>query len=212
MAHWTLTEGDMAVESGIRMDLDDTKAQALIAGIVARGKHPRPAFNRIAVDLERSAATTFRAEGRPVPWKPLSPRTIAMRRQGKKGQGAVGGSVKILQDRGALRQSVTGRARGSVRKFERVDLAFGTRLPYAHMQQHGRGPLLNQVEKVRAHRRGPYARTYQGKTSMVRAHRVKAHTRRVDYGPVPPRPYLLWQDEDVEHAIGHLKHFLVWGT
>jgi|GEM_PF-1296279 len=191
----------------IRYDLDHTKASTLIAGILARGKDPRRVFKVIVVDLERSAADTFRAEGRPTPWKRLSPVTIARRRKGKRGQGAVGGSVKILQDTGRLRMSVSGRARGSVRRFGRVDLTFGTNLAYAADQQYGRARKPGQKETVKAHRRKAHSRG----SIKVKAHRVTSFIRTVTWPKVPARPYLLWQHQDVDGAIKHLLHYMVWG-
>lgn len=75
----------------------------------------------------------FKGEHDPegTPWTPLSPKTIARRRNHQ-------GGVKILQDTGQLKNSLT--QAGAPYKIESArgyDVELGTNVPYARIHQYG---------------------------------------------------------------------------
>ena len=102
------------------------------------------AFNRIASDMtdfrepfadiydnfcgieERS----FKAQGLPDRWVPLSPRYAAWKRKHYPGK-------KILERTGALKAAMTGSGPGAVRVIGHRSAEFGTDIPYARYHQSG---------------------------------------------------------------------------
>jgi len=83
----------------------------------------------------------FRAQGRPTSWTPLSPLTIARRRKGK---GT--GSMRILQDTGRLKQSIT--TETAMRMKDKNALGVGTSVPYARIHQYGGTQKLFNTNKM----------------------------------------------------------------
>jgi len=193
---------------GVDVILDDKETQEMLQRMIDLGHNLGPLLKKVQVYMMGSISKNFRAEGRPRRWASLSKRTVAMRRKGARGQGVAGGRPQILRDKGILMASVTARsARGAVRTITRDAMILGTRLAYAAAMQLGKaGRTVRQ--KVKAHKRGPYTRQANlflgfAHPVAVRAHRVRAHVRTVRFGPTPARPFLMFQDEDVEQ-IRHM--------
>lgn len=202
----------------VDLTLDDREVQRMIGDIYRRGEDLRPALNRVGAHMHHSVAETFRQQGRPTRWKPLSPGTIARRRKGRKGMGAPGGSVKILQDTGRLMASVTSRTAGSVFEVRPHMLRIGTRVEYASTHQFGREAIPNVRETVRAHvrkqhRRVAIARGGPGFARLVTVprHSVRGHVRTVTLKPVPARVFLAWLDGDVRETKGIVADYWVEG-
>ena len=115
-----------------------------LARLKAAMKNPAPAMRTIANILDRSVKASFRAEGRPEKWRPLSPRTANAIRQGyrtrtrqlKGGGTMMSSSVKrrgyahILRDTGRLIQSIQTRS-------GMFSAEVGTKLDYAAQHQYG---------------------------------------------------------------------------
>ena len=136
-------------------------------------------MRRVGVYMISSIHKNFDAQGRPVKWAGLSPMTKSLRRSG------VGpGGMLILQDTGALRNSITYTLEG------RDSLRVGTNLEYAKKLHFGGVNVMSaHTERVKSH-----SRTYKTGTS-----KVKSFSRRVprrEY-KVPARPFILIQDSDV---------------
>jgi phage virion morphogenesis protein len=99
-------------------------------------------LKRSGVYMLGSIDRNFRSQGRPKPWAPLSPLTIARRRTGK---GT--GSMRILQDTGRLKQSIT--TETAMRMKDKFTLGIGTSVPYARIhQQGGKQKLFNTGKMV----------------------------------------------------------------
>lgn len=179
------------------IEFRDREVQRMMSGIIRRGGDLRTPLTRLSAHMEHSTAETARVEGRPTRWKPLSPVTIARRRKGKKGMGAIGGRIRILQDTGLMMQSVTARARGSLRQITRSMLRFGTTVKYAAKHQFGDPGGQRIQEQVRASRRAIIAR---GGRTYARWSKVKAFTRTVTTKPIPIRKFLNWLRGDVTEA------------
>lgn len=135
--------------------------------------------------MHESIRRNFAAEGRPAPWKRLSPATVARRIR----LGHV--PIKILHATGALEEAATEEdARGSVWRLtgDSVELGVNTRvIPYARTHQHGREAISGVQQTVQAHQR----RTQSGTVTQVRP-----HTRTVTLPAIPARPFMLFQPED----------------
>jgi len=121
----------VAFQVGVRATVSRATARA-----IDRMADLRPALRTAGNIMTRSFGRNFAAEGRPTKWAPLSPATIARRRQGR---GRLG--IKILQDTGRLRESTIGRGAGAadhVYDLSPRSLVIGTRLIYAATHQFGR--------------------------------------------------------------------------
>lgn len=125
----------------------DLKGRADIAAALGRlsrrVEDMRPAFDQIGASLTASTLKRFEDQKGPdgQPWKPLSADTILARLGGtrrtytkgmkfRKGVAAKIGALKILQDKGRLKASITWRAAS-----DRVEI--GSNLVYAAIQQLG---------------------------------------------------------------------------
>lgn len=96
----------------------------------------------------RSVDKNFRQEGRPNKWPKLSPLTLSMRRNTKSK------SVKILQDTGRLKQSIT--TNSAMRLKNKGTLAIGTSVPYARIHQQGGTQRLFNTNKMVKIPKRPY--------------------------------------------------------
>jgi phage gpG-like protein len=176
---------------GAEKKLDNTKPMLAKAGLV----------------MLRSIDKNFRGQGRPSQWVGLAPLTKALRRNKNKG------SIKILQDTGRLKGSMTSRV--SKEKAE-----IGTNLDYAPLLHFG-GMSKAQTVRIKEHTRrikgGGYKTVQAGKgkifgglqrgytayskTKAVRIKgrriKVKAYDMHIGSHTVPPRPFVLFQREDV---------------
>jgi phage virion morphogenesis protein len=88
-----------------------------------------------------SIEKNFQQQGRPKRWDPLSPRTLAGRRRGRRKKGG----LKILIDTARLKNSM------SVKLVEGPAVAVGTNVKYARRQHAG----YDSEDKSRGHSRTP---------------------------------------------------------
>lgn len=118
----------------VRIDVDDRVVNAFLAELVQKGE--RPPMRAIGHALAENARLRFRGSRGPngEPWAPLSPVTIARRRQG---------SSQPLMDTGRLRNSITFAEEGP------NAVVVGSNVRYARMQQQGA-------------RKGAFGRTSRG--------------------------------------------------
>lgn len=98
-------------------------------------------LKRSGVYMLGSIDRNFRAQGRPTSWAALSPMTIAMRRSGKGTK-----SMRILQDTGRLKQSIT--TDTAMRMKDKYTLGIGTSVPYARIHQYGGKQKLFNTGKM----------------------------------------------------------------
>jgi len=88
--------------------------------VQASARDPSPFMSDVLLLMIRSTQLTFQAQGRPDRWNDLAESTVKARfRRAARGRGAAAfgslgilGSIRILQDRGNLLQSVGGGASG----------------------------------------------------------------------------------------------------
>lgn len=108
----------------IEVNVDDGPAQRALAALRARASNLAPMFRGIGADVVAEAQLGFRESRDPygLPWRPLSPRTVARRRKG---------SSKPLLDTGRLRNSITYRLLGS------TGVEIGSNTAYAAIHQFG---------------------------------------------------------------------------
>lgn len=111
----------------IKYTIDAADAMKMFVDLTDKTKDYTPAFEKAAIQMERSVGLNFRAQGRPK-WTRMSPATMKSRR--KRGKGAM-----ILQDGGTLKASVTSNI--AVKKFTPLSYEYGTNLVYAAAQQFG---------------------------------------------------------------------------
>ena len=106
----------------IRIEVDDRAVKAWLGALIEKGR--RPPMRAIGHALAENARLRFRESRGPdgQPWAPLSPATIARRRQG---------SSKPLLDTGRLRNSITYATEGQ------NAVVVGTNVRYGRMQQQG---------------------------------------------------------------------------
>lgn len=142
---------------------------------------PAPMLKEIGETMVASVLRNFEAEGRPTKWAPLSPMTIARRRNQNKG------SIKILQDTGRLKNSIT----YDITRYGGTAVAIGTNVEYGRIHQlGGKAHFPAHIEKVRSH-----IRVMGSKSVKVAAHnrKVKART-----AVIPQRKYLMFQKQDIQ--------------
>ena len=140
-----------------------------------------PVLKRSGELMVKSIQQNFLSQGRPSPWVPLSPMTIAMRR---KGTGT--GSPKILMDTGALFRSIwydVNEEEGSVR------IGPGG-LPYAKKLHFG------GINKIPAHTETVKSHTRKTKYGNIKVVSFKRKMPARTF-TVPPRPYVRFDEEDI---------------
>ena len=158
------------VETEDRGGLED-----LIVRTNRRMENTQPILKIIGQYMLGSIDRNFEMQGRPSRWTPLAPSTIAGRRNKNKK------SIKILQDTGLLRGSITYKA-------DKNTLAVGTNVHYAPYHQFGaKIPAMTIVP-----RRAKALRFMIG-DKVVYATKVKQKAK-----IIPARPFLLFQEEDKE--------------
>jgi len=128
--------------------------------------------------MVKSVQSNFLEQGRPTPWLPLSPMTLARRKKGTSG-----GSPKILMDRGFLFKSIT---RSEPTETE---VKVGTNISYGKLHQFG------GISRISAHKETVGKHYRNTKSGRVK---VKEFTRDVKAKSykIPARPFLLFQPED----------------
>lgn len=145
-------------------------------------QNPQKALNQIGILMMASVDKNFVEQGRPQKWVSLSPMTIAMRRNKDKS------SIKILQDTGHLRQNIEYKV-----AEDGSGLSVGTNVNYGKAHQLGgtsRIPARTIVPKTAKVLRF----VIDGKVVFAKRVKQKART-----AIIPRRPFLLFQDEDLEN-------------
>ena len=87
-------------------------------------------FEDIIVDFRRLEKRIFKKEGDPESFKPLSPKYAAWKHKNYPGK-------KIMQLRGGLKASLTGKTSDTIEVIGKRRAEFGSNLPYAHRHQMG---------------------------------------------------------------------------
>lgn len=119
----------------VRMSIDIQLPSSLKKMSKASASLFQRVLNKIEAILLRGEGKIFKEEG--PGWAPLSPVTIAKRRKGT-AQGAGLAEIRILQDTGTLRASVTAPMHPQgIRKKTTWTLEVGTRTKYAKYHQYG---------------------------------------------------------------------------
>lgn len=155
----------------VKIDIDDKAVKQALSDLAARLTDMKPVLREIGELVRTSVERNFKAQGRPVPWKPSKRST-----SGKGGM--------TLTDTARLRRSFAVEV-----SDDRV--AVGTSVVYAGVHQFGakKGSFGLKAVAVRAHRRVT--------GSDVRAHTRRVS---LPWGNIPARPFLMIHPED-ETAI-----------
>lgn len=110
----------------VKIDIQgDREAQALLAELARRTGDTRPTLDAIGQILVSNTQRRFVEQRGPggIPWRPLSPVTLARRRGG-------GAGAQILRDTGRLANSISYRVDGN-------GMTVGTNVNYAGTHQYG---------------------------------------------------------------------------
>jgi phage gpG-like protein len=161
--------------------------------------------------MQGSIARTFREEGYPAKsWAPLSPRTIAARRNKNKG------SIKMLRDKGILFNSITKEPIENTGQR----LVIGTNLVYAAIHQFGglagRKPpfkkdkdrnekLGSSVDRAKK-RYSTKSKSPKVRAKMARLLSLAVEKATARHAPgrrarIPARPYLVIRKEDPQRIV-----------
>lgn len=175
--------------------LNQKRTETALVNMGKFATRPIKALKRIGVTMVMSTLKNFEAEGRPK-WVPLSPMTLAMRRNKNKM------SAKILRDTGNLMNSIT---------YAIVDddtgVQIGTNVKYAGTHQYG-GKIKIPARTIVPKHAKVLSFMIGGK--RVFATKVKQKARTV---VIPQRKFLMFQEEDkddirqilVEELMGVVK-------
>lgn len=172
----------------LHVHIDDGNVRRYLHQFAARGQ--RPPLRRIAVIMQASVSRNFEAGGRPQPWPPLRPGTIAGRRFG---------GDRPLQDTGALKKSVQQQI------FYPDNVAVYTKHEHAAYHQFGTRPYV-----IRPRRPGGVLRFPVGGRGG-RGQKEWRSAREVRHPGLPARPFVMWQNEDVRLIEKTLLDFLLDG-
>lgn len=167
---------------GVRINADELKQE--IARLRHVGRNFRPVLQNFGEHMMTSITRNFEEQGRPEPWKPLSPATkIARWRRRNRGKSMYTGGkrqrmttrayafmtgMKILQDTAALKRSIH-------RHITANALEIGSALVYARIHQ--KGGQAGRGRKVR----------------------------------IPARPFLVFQDEDEREFLDMVEDHIARG-
>jgi phage gpG-like protein len=110
----------------IDQKIDDREVRATLGRMLEHSKNTTPAMAGMAARMLGAVEDNFRAEGRPLRWKPLKLSTLAQR-------AAAGKTGKILQRSGHLARSMTP-------FHSRTMAGVGTNVPYAAAMNNGSKP------------------------------------------------------------------------
>lgn len=169
------------------------KAQKEIVEVGKKIDDTKPALIKVGLIMIRSIDKNFRAQGRPRKWYLLSPMTIGLRRSKQKA------TIKILQDTGRLKGSITSQA-------HKDHVKVGTSLEKAPLLHFG-GRTEPKTLKIKQHKR-KITKAF-GKVISPKTITVRAHDMRIGAKQVPARPFVLFQKEDVETInklfLGHIE-------
>lgn len=171
----------------LQVEIDSAEFEQYFRAAIRRGKDLKPPLKMSGVHMVRSFALNFIEQGRPKPWKPLEPTTVAGRR---------GGSSKILQDTGRLKMSaLTKVSPGNIYELKEDSLKMGSDLETAGIHQWGTDPYdifprNKKILKIPTPK-GPIFRS------------------RVYHPGIDARPFILIQDEDVKVIVDIFKKYAV---
>lgn len=208
----------------ITYKFDRKEVDKLLRKLHRKAGDLRPFFKVATVIITRSVMKNFRAQGRPNKWRPLSPLSVANRRA----EGSYRGAA-ILQRYGDLRQSVgVDSSRPDILEISKTQMKFGTRLIKA--------PLLHFGGTVRAKGGKSLTIPLPGVTGRARDYENTFTLKKTGSGDseykgvmmqkqedgtlrplfllrrsvtIKPRPFLLFQDEDIETLGEYLLAFLL---
>lgn len=162
----------------LKTDIKDAEFKRIIRGLEGKGKNLKPPLKRSGIWMIRSVDKNFKAGGRPHRWKELAPNTLAKKAPKR----------NPLQDSGMLRLSVLSKTgKGTIYRLRKDSLKMGTNLRYASAQQYGTAPRV----LIPARKRVLRFRTVDG----------FIYRPSVNHPGIPPRPFLLFQDEDVKAIV-----------
>lgn len=157
------------------------RVERLFVNLEQAIKKPQPALKQIGELMVASIHKNFEEQGRPTKWAPLSPMTLAMRRNKDKS------SIKILQDTGRLRNSITYDATRS----GGTAVAIGTNVKYGKIHQYGGKvniPAITIVPKKAKALRF----VINGKVVFAKSVYQKARV-----AVIPQRKFLQFQEQDI---------------
>lgn len=157
------------------------KTERLLINLGETANRPTKALKQIGEVMVTSVQKNFASEGRPERWASLSLMTLAMRRNKNKS------SVKILQDTGMLKNSITYALRN-----DDTELAIGTNVVYAKIHQEG-GKINIPARTIVPKKAKVLRFTINGKVVFAKSVHQKART-----AIVPQRKFLMFQEEDKE--------------
>ena len=173
----------------LQVHIEDGDVRRYLHQIAGRGQ--RPPLRRIAVIMQASVSRNFQAGGRPTPWEPLKPSTIASRRFG---------GNQPLQDTGALKKSVQQQI------FYPDNVTVYSRHEVAAYQQFGTRPYV-----IVPKRPGGLLRFPVGGQGGRGGKKEWRSARQVKHPGLPARPFVVWQDEDIRLIEKTLLDFLLDG-
>lgn len=111
-----------------------------VDGVIARSTNMQPAMEAVGEYLLGSTARTFKAQGRPSRWQPLTPATIADRKR----QGFGAGPILIRSRR--LVNSLTRKGSpGLVLRARPRSLQYTSTVPYFGVHQDGGGDIPARI-------------------------------------------------------------------
>lgn len=146
-------------------------------------ERPISAMKKVGEAMVSSIQENFEVEGRPDKWNPLSPMTIAMRRTGEDSSK----KDKILQDTGRLKGSIS-----YALTENNSGIKVGTNVWYGEIHQFGK--------KIKIPKRDIFPKNKKVLRFMIGdkvifAKKVHQKSRMVQ---IPQRPFLMFQDTDIE--------------
>lgn len=160
---------------------DINRLERLFVNVETKIKKPINILKQIGQYMLGSIDKNFETQGRPNKWAHLASSTIKNRRNKNKS------TIKILQDTGMLRKSIT---------YDATDdqVAIGTNLKYARIHQYGgdiKQPFRHQITNFRKYKSGKVRFSSEKKATFSQKNAVLKH-----FIKIPARPFLMFQDED----------------
>ena len=194
----------------ITAKMDDKEVQKLMKELYRRSNNLKPFFAVAKTVLDTSVVKTFRAQGRPDRWTALSPLTKAIRQA----EGTLKGAA-ILNRYGTLRQSIG----TEILEIGRKQMRYGTRQVKAALLHFGgtirpkKGKYLTIPLPGVTGRARDYDNTFIPKGKRVMFQNLGDGNIRPLFllktsVTIPGRPFLMFQDEDVDVLCKYLLVFV----
>lgn len=178
---------------GVMLKINTSEILQLTNRLRQLGDFSKP-LNQCGIMMMRSIDKNFRDQGRPIKWKPLSPLTIELRRKGRRKRFA--GQLMILVDTGRLRNSLIRKGSpGNIYKLHANSLQLGTNVEYAWLMQMG-GRII--------HRPPRHIRTEKTKKKKLYVKSIRRAKKII----IPPRPFLVVQEEDKKMIVRIHRDFI----